>query len=225
MVKCRRLFGRIAAVGLAGTAAVAAVAVAPAAATSGPPLTYTANADLACVLGPNALSVQSTVAAGLSVTAPAFVEDGDQITLQSSSAALSVPVQRSFALPGATEIGGTVSSLPLDVSQTGEATQTINAAQQSPYNALSVLEIGPGLPFGPDPVGAGPALSLSFPVSTTPQIDTTTNAPANTPYDQPTGTPATFNVGPFTISGAPGGAVTRRSTRRRRGRSTATSTR
>ncbi len=204
----RKLFRGGGLIGLLSAALIAAVSVAPAGATPGPTVTYNTGVTLDCVLSPTSLAIEDNLPVSITANGPAYVENGDSFSLTNSESALTTPADwsTSFASLGAKYVAGDVTNFPLDASNGSPS--SINAAAAAPFNALNVMNFnvqvpttgGEGLPLGPLPVVSGEPLNLNIPVTTSPITITSTGKS----YDAPTGTPTSFNVGPFTVTGPAG---------------------
>ncbi len=190
--------------GLGAALLMAAVPAVPASATPGPALTYSATLSLSCVVAPTVLADEGTWSLGVTGQAPAYVETGDSFGLQDATTTLTSPSGGASFVATSEYAAGLVQSLPLDAS--AATPTTVNEARQPPWSTLDVEELGPGIPFGPVFSGSSAAITLTAPVATTPEVDTVSDAPTSIDYDEPNGTPATLSVGPFTVTGAAGGA-------------------
>ncbi len=222
MSKARsRRRGWFARTGLATAMLTLAAAAPPATATPGPTVTYQAPISLPCMLAPGVLNTRMTVTMAISAQGPAFVESGDAFSLQGADVALTLPsiVGTSFAGFGSQYLGGDWQHLTLD--GTGTTPSSIDAAQESPYNAFDMLEFdelgqfagsGAGLPLGPVPVLDGAPMNLTVPVAVQTPTDTTATPPLtyqqpDGPQNVPPGSTSSFGVGPYTVTGAAGGDV------------------
>jgi len=171
--------------------------------------TVSANVNLDCLLP--ALSLETTIPATLTGTAPVSVAPGDAVTLTGVTTTLQVPanLSASFQSLGATSVSGSVTQFNLDVSDS--STPVVNAANPAlPFGPVAVTGAAITLPIpntGPFTVALGTASAAgtaSLSLDTTPAFSGdssdgfTVNSGAGV-VSSATGTTSTGHVGPLAI--------------------------